>query len=176
MSQVGFIAVAVMASITLIILAFKEVDHGRKWHEQGLAAAKHLSADNAHLVPLLYTPGVEPRTFEHGDFTVGDEGSAAPIDQWLSGAGGADQAAAAVRDSGLDNDPVAMVHLPEKPQGPAINEPEREFWGALDFEKEEAAQQAGVARCPNLNTECLTDTLEARSDVWLVCYRISEAS
>jgi len=139
--QVGFIAVAVMASITLVILAFKEVDEGHKWHQKGLAAAKHLSLDNAHLVPLLYTPGVEPRTIEHGDnYTVGDEGGA-PIDQWLSGLGGANQAAAALRDAGLEKKPVAMVHLPERSEGPVIIAPERNVWKALDFEKEEAEQQ-----------------------------------
>lgn len=138
--QVGWIALAAVACLCLIALTANEVDKGNRWHRQSLQAAKHLSEDTAHLVPLLYTAGVEPLTFEHGgNLLVGDEGGA-PIDQWLSGLGGERQAAAAQRD--VAKLPTAMVHLPGRPDTLDIVklDNERQSWGTLDFEQMEAEQ------------------------------------
>ena len=145
--QVGLIVIAVSFCLVLIIMAFKEVERGDQWHQQSRIAAKRIREDEAHMIPLLYHPGIEmTHTPEEGDkYIVGDQ-DGAPIDHWLAGAAGAEQKLAASYDIDPDSKPQPLVHLPVRHSDGGLADPGRKAWGSLDFRADEEMQQVELGR------------------------------
>lgn len=125
-----------------MILACNELRIGEYWRRQSEIAAAHLIVDNTHPSPRNHdTPKEMSYAFKHRDnYTIADD-VAAPIDHWVSGAGGQRQRLAAKLDMHPGKIMMPRVRIPEPPIKTSVTIVNRSKWEVLDFHKDNANLQ-----------------------------------